>query len=691
MNNTNENNTVGLFNMAKINKQEFVSKLTATMYNNGQTPIDSLVIATAMLGSLDKLGMVSPEKWIKNVTKYIHRTGEQATKVSVNGIDYSGFDIPNWFETVVHAELMTKEGNIGSKLVDMVLTTEKAIPAQARFGVTRRHPIMPYHNKFKLASKVSSLMNKAVDVLQASEYVVDEYMLKLAIAVAEVKKTEEQYVIDGCLELVKYGNTPRVSEFKGDRRARLYQSDNHGPNGQSSDQARSLMDLHGVGTNYVAELAIIAIREEMMDMITGKDLDAAIASLRGTSSLVTWVVEQITLKEHDKANTLPEELVSEYIVSKPWSFVKANRILTSLERNEQPYIGMAFGLDAKCSGPQYGAIMTGDIPLAAACGFGLTRAERDAYEIAVSACMGKNIKGLTRSLIKKAYMGIFYGQGALTFGDVANYGSKPKQHDPRLLTVIRGIDAEPKGFDTKLQAQAKVFHAAIESSFGNMTALRKEIKAAHYHYEEIGGQPVKVMDTTKPTMHRMPDNSFIAMDYKVKITIVGEKIEHDTEVPDVIIDISGVGTMKFEKLSFKTTEYNLEDYARSGFVNLIQGTDALVARHIIVAAGELGVQHMIAVHDCFRVNINDFLDGKLHEAIKVAYKRVFVDMNGSGDILKDYFQGVRDAGGVFPSSSIAYMLNDGELKMADWLDVDVIIDSLANKIDGKEGAYYFAK
>ena len=66
-------------------------------------------------------------------------------------------------------------------------------------------------------------------------------------------------------------------------------------------------------------------------------------------------------------------------------------------------------------------------------------------------------------------------------------------------------------------------------------------------------------------------------------------------------------------------------------------------------------------------------------------------MGTSGDILKDYFQGVRDAGGTFPKSSIAYMLDDGELKMADWLDVDVIIDSLANKIDGKEGAYYFAK
>jgi hypothetical protein len=608
--------------------------------------------------------------------------------------DYTEFDIPNWFETVVHAELMTKDGEIGSKLVDMVLSTERAVPTAACHGITRRHPIMPYHNKYKLASRISELMGNAVDVLQATEYHVDEYMHKLAVAVSKVKDTEEQYVLDGCAELINYGNGPVCSEFKGDRRGRFYQSDNHGPNGQSSDMARSVMDLSGVGTDYNIELAIAALKDEMMDMITGKgqtSLAEARKSLNTTESLVTWMVEQITLKEHDKADTLPEELKAEYRVSKPWSFVKANRILSSLERGKRVYIGMAFGLDAKCSGPQYGALMTGDITLAAACGFGMTKAEKDAYEIGVAACVAKRIKGLTRSLIKKAYMGIFYGQGAMTFGEEGNYGAKPSQHDPRLLEVIKGICAEPAGDETELQAQAKVFHSAIESSFGAMSALRKEIKQAHYHYEDMGGFPVKVMDTTKPTMHMMPDGTYIAMDYKVKTTITGQKISYETVVPDVHVDVSGVGTMKFEKLSFKTSEYNLDDYARSGFVNMIQGTDALVARHVIVAMGELGAQHVISVHDCFRTNINDFLDGKLHKAIQMAYKRVFVEVDGRGDILKNYFQGVRDADGVFPKSSLAFMLNDGELKMADWIDVETIIDSLENKVTGKEGAYYFAK
>ena len=681
------------FNMDTINDQAFISRLTATLHSNGQPEMDSLVIATAFYGNMDKLGLVSGERWIKNVNKYIHKTGDNGTRVVVGDKEHTGFDIPNWFDTIVHAELMTRDGQIGSKLVDMVLITERSLPASAEHGVERRNPIVPYHNKYKLASTISALLKQAIYVLENTPFMVDEYMYSLSLAVNELHKLDDKYVIEGCAELLKYGNTPRVSEFKTDRRIRIYQADTFGPNGQSSDMARSFMDLAGVHTNYDIKRAIMAIRDEMEDMLANSSLQDAIDNLRATKSLAVWMQGQLVLKEHDKANTLPESEESDYIVSKPWSFVKANRLLTSLEKGGRPYIGMAFGLDAKCSGPQYGAIMTGDIRIAAACGFGNMDAifNDDAYEIAVKACQDAGIEGLTRKTVKKAYMGIFYGQGAGSFADEAMYGSKPKMHDPRLLPIIQGIEAIPGQFESMLMAQAKVFHKAIESSFGNMTDLRKAMKLAHYHYEDMEGVPVKVMDTTEPTMHRMPDDTFIAMDYRVKTTITGEVVSFDTEIPDVSIDISGIPTMKFEKMTFRQKEYNLDDYARSGFVNMIQGVDAYIARHIIVALGELGATHVISVHDCFRVNINDFLDGKLHQAIQMAYKRVFVECGTKGDIIKDYFQGVRNAGGTFPRSSIAFMLDDGELKMADWLDVDVIIDNLANKIDGKEGTYYFAK
>lgn len=674
----------------EINTQQFISVLTATLYNNGMAPMDSLVTASAFMTSLDKLGMVPIDKWVDNVTRYI---AEEAV-VEIDGVVYqSCFKHDTWFDTVVHADLIDREGNIGSKLVEMVLQTEKAYPAYASHGVTRRHPIMPYNSKYRLASKASSLMTKAVEVLESTTFIVDEYMMHLAHTVGQRTRLDEQYVVDGCMKLVKEGNTPRVSEFKGDRRGRLYQSDCHGPNGQSSDMARSLMDLADVPSNYDIPATIVAVRDEMEDMVTGS-LQDAIDSIRSTDSLVTWVMEQIELKKVEKANKMPEELEGLLVASKPWSFVKANRILSMLEQGKRPYIGMAFGLDAKCSGPQYGAIMTGDIKIAEACGFGTEKAQQDAYEIALSKCESRGIHGLSRSLIKKPYMGIFYGQGAAAFADTSKYGSKPNDHDPRLLPIIQGITVKAEGLTDYeiLEQQAQKFHNAIEDSFGLMAALRKQMKLAHYHFEMVDGYKVKVMDTTKPTMHMMPDNTFIAMDYRVKVDIFGDKIEYDTVIKDVLVEVSGEAH-KFEKLTFKTKEFALDDYARSGFVNMIQGTDALIARHIIVEAGKLGAQHVIGVHDCFRVNICDFLAGKLHTAIERAYLNVFQNMlNGSGDILFKYFEGVMNAGGNPATRAICNMLDrKGKLKMSDWVDVEGIINSLENKVTGKEGAYYFAK
>jgi len=674
----------------EINTQQFISVLTATLYNNGMAPMDALVTASAFMTSLDKLGMVPIEKWVANVTRYI----EEDAKVEVDGVMYqSCFKHDTWFDTVVHADLITREGEVGSKLVDMVLQTEKAYPAYASHGVTRRHPIMPYNSKFRLASKSSSLMVKAVETLESTTFLVDEYMLHLAHEVGQRTRLDEQYVIDGCKKLVKDGNTPRVSEFKADRRGRLYQSDCHGPNGQSSDMARSLMDLADVPTNYDIPATITAIRDEMEDMVTGS-LQDAIDSLRSTDSLVVWVMEQVELKKAETADKLPEELEYALVASKPWSFVKANRLLTMLEKGKRPYIGMAFGLDAKCSGPQYGAIMTGDIKLAEACGFGDKPASQDAYEIAIAKCQSRGIHGLTRSLIKKPYMGIFYGQGAIAFADVNSYGSRPNDHDPKLLPIIQDISVKCDGLTDFeiMELQAQKFHSAIEDSFGLMSALRKEMKLAHYHHETVDGYKVKVMDTEGPTMHMMPDNTFIAMDYKVKVDVFGDRIEYDADIKDVIVEVSGEAH-KFEKLAFKTKEYNLDNYARTGFVNMIQGTDALIARHIIVEGSKLGVQHMIGVHDCFRVNICDFLSGKLHTAIERAYLNVFQNMsNGSGDILFKYFEGVMNAGGNKPTRSICNMLDrSGKLKMSDWVDVEAIINSLENKLVDKEGSYYFAK
>ena len=243
-----------------------------------------------------------------------------------------------------------------------------------------------------------------------------------------------------------------------------------------------------------------------------------------------------------------------------------------------------------------------------------------------------------------------------------------------------------------LEAQAKKFHACIESSFGKMQQLRKAMRAAHYHYEDADGFKQMVMDTTVPTVHKMPSGSSISMDYRVKVDIMGEAVSYDTLPVDVTINIEGY-TETFSNKTFKTSEVALYDHARSGFVNLIQGMDAQLAQHIVVEANVLGCQHIIAVHDCFRVNICDFLDGKLHAAIERAYFNLFGSGAKGGDVLAQYFEGVSAAGGNTIASQITTSRKAcGAGKLSRFgFDVDQVINTLSNAVTGKQGAYYFAK
>jgi hypothetical protein len=317
-----------------------------------------------MMNYLEELGNVSIEDWVSEVGVIMSRANLKAgDKVLEVG------DLTGWMDTVVHAGLLTSDGKLGERMVSIMLETEKAYPQAAFHGVTRRKPIMPFNSTHKAATKVSPLMQKAVDVLQATEYNVDEFMLRVSL---RTNNKEEQYVLDGCKYLVANGNVAVVAEFFADRRGRLYQGDAHGPNGQSSDMARALMDLYGIHSNYDIAAALQAVRDEMADMVC-RSLDVAInvfnTQVTGVHSAAEFIMTQVELKTQQAQDMLTPEQEAMLIVTKPYSFTKGMRILNALEKGERPYIGMAFGLDAKCSGPQYGAIMTGDRKIARATGF----------------------------------------------------------------------------------------------------------------------------------------------------------------------------------------------------------------------------------------------------------------------------------------------------------------------------------
>jgi hypothetical protein len=144
----------------------------------------------------------------------------------------------------------------------------------------------------------------------------------------------------------------------------------------------------------------------------------------------------------------------------------------------------------------------------------------------------------------------------------------------------------------------------------------------------------------------------------------------------------------FLKMAFKTTEHDLVAHGRSGFVNMIQATDALVARHIVSNMGSMGAQHTIAVHDCFRTNINDFLSGKLHQSIEYAYDAIFTEkIDANGDILANYFQGVYLAGGLNKFGPAVSMFKDDGSARLNGFGMSVI--DIAYSLES--GATYFSK
>ena len=232
-----------------------------------------------------------------------------------------------------------------------------------------------------------------------------------------------------------------------------------------------------------------------------------------------------------------------------------------------------------------------------------------------------------------------------------------------------------------MMIQPSAFHKAIVSSFGTkMNAVRNAIKA--------------YADKTKGrTKHTMPDGFEVAMNYKHHVNIIGELMEYGTEKHDVYVR-NNAEQYKFINFQMRTKHTHVGDFARNGFVNMIQGTDALIARLIIVHLKRLGAKHIISVHDCFRVNVTE--THLLTQAIKTAYMELFGapkltksdDMPLGTDILGMYFEGankqlVEDGAPCM----ISQFTNKGlrYLQKVNGARVRNLIMLLGN------GAYYFAK
>lgn len=651
------------------------SAITTVLFNKGMHPKEAMVVAAALIINQSEM-QYGMDIWLDAMDDTIFNT-----EVQIADTTKSEWRVNNWFEIAKSCDLVNEDGSAGEYLLKLDEVKPKAYPMPA--SATR---IARNRKIIKSGAKCTPLLKKAVEALQDTQVVIDEDMLSVAMAVFPIgTDCDERYVLEGCAKLVEDGNVPCTSEFKADDRARLNQADCHGSNGQSSDMARALQNLSGVAQDYDAKKAVILINHELADMMSVTYEDV-IAGWRAAGSASKFIKQCISGEFEG--------------VKKPWSVVKAIKILVAIKKGQKPYIGMAFGLDAKCSGPQLGALMTGDQQMAKACGFTNEDGVVDAYAIG-SAKLASKFGAVARNTIKKPFMGVFYGQGKGAFTDSAAYNTatsnEKKLHPNKLLNVVmrNGDDLEENG---------KLFHAGIEASFGEMSVLRKAIRKAHYHFEDTDNGMQMVMNTTEATSYYMPDGLEVKMDYNHSVDVHNNAVEFDSE-PDTVVIKQGLHEMKFNAITFKTLAVSLYDHARTGFVNLTQATDALLARLIVSHLEDLGAQHIVSVHDCFRVNINDMIDGKLHEAIKLAY----MDMFGSTedkptkmlpmgtDFIKLYFEGVSRAGANLVSIPSQFITSARtgkkvrKLKHIDGQTIPALINNLRNELDGTGKTYYFAK
>lgn len=648
-----------------MNTSALSSTITASIFHELGNPQQAVLAGCAIVDAIelsDNMGI--PEAFFGMVESTLDAatlrstvSGEGKIATTTHDVD---IDMDELFAAMKKVGYVNDDMTMGAKLIEALEQRKEAYaPIKAGTEWTRKFPLYA-----KEKGQVSPLAIEAIEALEATEFTVDANMVTIANKVQVIlglEADDEAYVLKGCNAMS--ASSAYISEFNADARIRLYQAACHGPNGQASDRSRAMMDLAGVPTDYDVELVKKAIRAEVMDMVSVKADKVGALMTKAIKNPVEFIIEEESKMKKDRDAV------------KPWSFVKAAIIWNELRKGNRPYIGMAVGLDAKCSGPQLGALMSGDSEVAAACGFTLVEME-DAYHRAIRELInaGFNFDMSHRNLIKKPFMGIFYGQGWAAFTDIKQL-VKDEQQEIVSILYPNGVANDDV---------AKSFHKAITKSFGKkMVAVRNRFRE---FADKIKGRVV----------HDMPDGCFVAMNYKVRVNILGEAIGHDVVCPDVLVTTEN-NTYKFIKMGLKTRTVHEGDFVRNGFVNMIQGTDALIARLIIVHLKRLGAKHIISVHDCFRVNVTEM--HLLEQAIKNAYMDLFgsrtnvktKDLPKGTDILAMYFEGISKqlvAGEVItPIKQFMPVAKLGEVRKM--MQINRV--SIPELINALGTSYYFAK
>ena len=697
----------GNFELSADTVRPVAGTITAKIVREELATPKQALITGIVFGELLDVLLVDREDWATRMVCYMD-------EAAVNGKVVEPFDVMS-----VLCELdfiVSILGTTGLYIAGDATFKAIELDAKAYAPIPLDQPIVRRRNYG--STEMSKLVKDTIHVLENVPVCKSDVMTDIASEVFEIdsRKGEgqqltallaEQHVLRGTVALES--GVAHHTEFHADNRGRLYQTACYGFNGQSSDLARSLQDLHGVSMDYDANEAKQLLIDEMLDMGSFKadvDADGNMMAVEKSAEFIRAYqyasnkpVEFITANlkankpKNADAKAAADLQTASHIanpshpkcnVKKPWNFAKFSLIMKQLGKflkgeAPKPYIGIAVGLDAKCSGAQIAALMTGDDRMLTACGFSDVEVA-DAYHYSAEAVKAALDIDMPRGDIKKPFMAIFYGAGVDAMKDQ--------------VTIEKGAfdllynDSMDEDEMTEI---AKKFHKAVQGSFGTRICnLRKRIKSMGFDREAGTSRLAEAVKYT------MPDGLVVAMDYKQAVNLDGDVIDLETKAHHNTVVTTNDSSMQFKKLAFRTKTTDVDAYARTGFVNLIQATDALIARLIVTHCHELGAKHIISIHDCFRVSITDM--AILNQAIINAYKELFTTATDTAtdhlplgtDITKMYFEGSFNATKELykPVAPAASQFIKGKgIRRTSYVGKSKLVDL----IDNLGTSYYFAK
>lgn len=465
--------------------------------------------------------------------------------------------------------------------------------------------------------KPSKLFKEAVEFIQDTDYHVDEDMVKIVDKVLEMTSfsgmpvpdviQQEMHVWTASKSLVR--EAALWSEVFGDARVRMYHCACAGPNPQSSDFARSLYSLNvSESVNKLDEAGSLS---EHYQMFMAELNDIAGGKFCEPTYLTRVAANPAGALVHMLRNPSASP-------KKPFTYIRMALDWFEFETTGACDSRIGFGLDAKCSGTQYLAFISGDLRMAQATGLvdSNTKAP-DPYQLSLVEAMALLNKSFKlsmssetmdtylnkkdgRSFIKTPYMAVQYGGGVKAL--IGN-----KDFVSYVLAMYNGDVAKVGPF---AEMCVKAVHNALGVKINKF--IDETQKAVLLRLEELGKPFLTYKHTDGQTVLKpcfpsedICDAFSIRVDATTRV-IFGQQQEG-------------------KQWGIRSTTPTAEEFARTFVVNFIQGIDALVARTVAVHAKRAGLRGYTSIHDCFRVCLADA--PKLMSVIRSAYKEVFVDNN----------------------------------------------------------------